>query len=91
MSNYHEMKTVLVNMLNVVDAKISMLEWQKQGLQYTTTGYGKKIPSRYQVKIDSRWYRVYVVCYSNSGTCYIVKNGKNYPIMLDGTISQFIN
>jgi len=36
-------------------------------------GYGRKIPTRYQVLLkDKRWRRVYVCCFSNSGTAYIV-------------------
>lgn len=50
----------------------SPLEWQKQGLQYTASGYGKKIPTEYKVKYNGRFYRVYCRIYSNSGTLYIV-------------------
>jgi hypothetical protein len=38
-------------------------------------GYGGKIPTRYRVRVDGRWRRVYVACWSNSGTAYIVRNG----------------
>lgn len=35
-------------------------------------GYGRKIPTRYQVQLtDKRWRRVFVCCYSNSGTAYV--------------------
>jgi hypothetical protein len=41
------------------------------------TGYGRAIPTRYRVRtINNRWRRVYCMCYSNSGTCYIRQNGK---------------
>lgn len=37
------------------------------------TGYGSKIPTCYRVRtIDNRWRRVYVMCYSNSGTAYVM-------------------
>lgn len=39
------------------------------------TGYGARIPSRWQVKWAGRWRRVYVACFSNSGTAYIGKPG----------------
>lgn len=37
----------------------------------TQTGYGKAIPTRYMVKFNGRWQRVYCCIYSNSGTLYI--------------------
>ena len=58
------------------EIKEDLLSWQKQGLQYTVTGYGSKIPTSYKVKYCNRWYRVYVSVYGNSGTYYIVSNGQ---------------
>lgn len=40
------------------------------------SGYGSKIPTEVMVKIEGRWHRVYLVCWSNSGTRYIRKGGK---------------
>lgn len=42
----------------------------------TASGYGGKIPTKYWVKYNARWRRVYVMIYSNSGSAYIVVNGK---------------
>lgn len=39
------------------------------------SGYGSKLPSRYMVRYDGRWHRVYSICYGNSGSPYIIKNG----------------
>lgn len=49
------------------------------------SGYGAKIPTRYMIKLlnDSRWRRVYAVCYSNIGTNYI-QVGKSGQRMLSG-------
>lgn len=55
--------------------KIKVLWWQAQGLSYTASGYGKRIPSRYMVRFNNRWHRVYVTIYSNIGTAYIVSKG----------------
>jgi len=45
------------------------------------TGYGKKMPTQYRVRtIDQRWRRVYCVCYSNSGTLYVM-HGKDRTIV----------
>ena len=57
-----------------VKAKENLLWWQKRGLMYTSTGYGRKIPTRYMVKYNNRWMRVYCCIYSNIGTCYIESN-----------------
>ena len=52
-------------------AKESPLWWQENGLSYTASGYGKRIPTRYMVRFNGKWRRVYCVIYSNIGTCYI--------------------
>ena len=59
-----------------VDIKEDFLWWQKRGLMFTRSGYGRKIPTSYKVKHENRWYRVYCCIFSNSGTCYIVSKGK---------------
>lgn len=43
----------------------------------TTSGYGSKLPTRYQVQLpgSKRWRRVYCMVYSNSGTCYVTIPG----------------
>lgn len=57
------------------------LPWQKMGLSYTTSGYGKKIPTRYMVRtINNKWRRVYCAVYSNSGTLYVM-HGKARTIV----------
>lgn len=48
------------------------------------SGYGKQIPLPYKVKVfGNRWSRVYCVCYSNIGTCYIKSGGKRYIVELE--------
>lgn len=41
------------------------------GLSYTATGYGPRIPTRYMVRYNGRWMRVYCAIFSNIGTLYI--------------------
>lgn len=53
------------------DAKVNELPWQKLGLQFTATGYGMRIPTRYMVRLHGKWRRVYCCQVSNAGTCYI--------------------
>ena len=45
----------------------------KQGLTFTRTGYGARIPSPRMVFFNGRWWRVYVRIWSNIGTAYIGK------------------
>jgi hypothetical protein len=52
-----------------------MLPWQKRGLQFTSTGYGDKIPTINVVKHNNRFKRVYCVIHSNVGSLYIMHKG----------------
>lgn len=42
----------------------------------SSTGYGPKVPTQYMLKVGRRLHRVYCMIYSNSGSCYIIKDGK---------------
>ena len=57
--------------VKTVECKVEPLEWQKQGLSYTASGYGSRIPTQYMVRFNNRWRRVYCYIYSNIGTLYI--------------------
>ena len=53
------------------------MPWHLAGLTYTASGYGAKIPSRWMaVCRDGRKRRIYVVCYSNAASMFIVLGGK---------------
>ena len=52
---------------------ISHYGGKKKGLQYTSSGYGSKIPTQYMVQWEGKWRRVYCKIYSNIGTLYIGK------------------
>jgi len=41
----------------------------------TVSGYGRKLPTSYQVKWEGRWRRVYVAQFGNAGSAYIGKPG----------------
>ena len=64
--------------LEDLESKVELLWWQKRGLSYTASGYGRKIPTHRMVKLpnDRRWRRVYCCIFSNIGTCYVVKQGE---------------
>jgi len=57
----------------IQDAKQEFLWWQKKRLSYTRSGYGRRIPTSYKIKVNNRWLRVYCCIYSNSGTLYVKK------------------
>lgn len=42
----------------------------------SVSGYGKKLPTHRMIQLfdHPRWYRMYVMCWSNAGTAYIVKD-----------------
>lgn len=56
--------------------KEAPLWWHVQGLSYTASGYGSRIPTVHKVQLPDargvlRWRRVYCCVWSNSGTCYV--------------------
>ena len=63
--------------------RIDELPWQKRGLSSTSTGFGRRIPTRYKIRLASdynvevtkRWYRVYAYCVSNSASLFVMYRG----------------
>lgn len=51
----------------------------KRGLSFTSSGYGRRIPSTTMVRLpgSKRWRRVYVCIYSNAGTAYVDMRAPN--------------
>jgi len=71
----------------VVDGyKHEPLWYHKRNLMQTATGYGGRIVTEHMICIGKRWHRVYCACFSNSGTNYIIKNGKHIVIDLDDVV-----
>lgn len=54
----------------------SPLWWHERGIQQTASGYGRKLTTAYKVEHNGRLYRVYCICFSNSGSLYILPGGK---------------
>lgn len=50
------------------------------------TGFGRKIPTQYMAKLpsESRWKRVYVTQFSNSGTPWIYYQGRETVVTFYG-------
>lgn len=52
------------------------LWYHKRGLMQTASGYGSKLVTSKMLKVGKRLHRIYVVCYSNAGSAYIIRKGK---------------
>lgn len=45
----------------------------------SVSGYGRRIPTQYMLKLASakgRWHRVYAMCYGNGSSAYVDRGGK---------------
>lgn len=42
----------------------------------TATGYGAKMPTRTMLYVEGRWRRVYVACYGNASSAYVMVKGE---------------
>lgn len=56
------------------------LEWQRQGLTKTASGYGTKIPTSYMLDYQGKRRRIYVDQYSNAGHTYIIVSGEKVTV-----------
>lgn len=65
-----------------VTFKVVELPHHKQGLTYTPTGYGNKLPTVYKVLVQGRWRRVYSRCFSNTSSEYVIIDGKEVSVMI---------
>lgn len=75
-----ETKPALLDHKTDITLTERLLPWQKRGLQYTASGYGTRIPTRWIVNYAGRTRRVYCTIYSNAGSCWIVVDGKKRDI-----------
>jgi hypothetical protein len=66
-----ELNRLIAGRIN--DAKIT-----EAPVNRNVTGYGPKIPTRYMVRVGTRWHRVYVAQYGNSGSAYVRLEGKDF-------------
>lgn len=62
----------------ITDARIT--EAPRSG--QTVSGYGAKIPTRYQIRYDGRWHRVYMMQYGNAGSAYICHQGEDFVLSI---------
>ena len=54
--------------------------WQKMGLQETASGYGKRLTSPFKVRFEGRNYRVYITIFSNNGTAWFRRKGRQIVV-----------
>lgn len=57
------------------DEHVTEVRITRAPIHRSATGYGRKIPTQYMLRITGRWHRVYMMQYSNSGTAYVRKGG----------------
>lgn len=70
---------------------IKLLDWQRQGLQETATGYGYRLTTRYMLETpDGVRRRVYAICYSNCASLY-VKIKKQNVFLRDGELETAVD
>jgi len=55
---------------------MSLLPWQKRGLQQTSTGYGAKLTSSFKINFNGKLRRLYHTCYGNASSCWFVTKGR---------------
>jgi hypothetical protein len=55
---------------SISDAKVT-----EAPLQRSATGYGRKLPTPYMLRVGTRWHRVYVMNYGNAGSTYVLIGG----------------
>lgn len=60
----------------VEDLGESLLPWQRLGLQYTASGYGKKIPSPYKINFAGKLYRIYTTIFGGAGSSWFTAKGR---------------
>lgn len=56
----------------------SPLWWHRQGLSQTSSGYGRKLTSRYKISFEGKNYRLYTTCFSNAGSTWFIAKGNKY-------------
>jgi len=62
------------------DMITKLLPFQQQCLRETSSGYGAKLRTTQMLKIGNRLHRVYCAYYGNSGSCYIILDGRKLYI-----------
>ena len=76
------MTIVATHNIEDLEQQYAPLAHHVAGLQYTSTGYGKKIPTPTMVKLPNnpRWRRVYCCIYSNAGVAYVLQ-GRDWIVI----------
>lgn len=67
------------------------LWWHTAGRSYTASGYGRRIPTTRMIQLPGSpvWRRVYVCCFSNSGTAYVEDTRSPKRVRPGGTVARY--
>ncbi len=73
--------TVMDGVSVPLESRDNPLPWQRAGLSYTATGYGRRIPTTRMVRLpgETRWRRVYCAIFGNAGTAYVEDRRNRSP------------
>lgn len=63
-------------MTYLVESKIADVRSTATPRRRSRSGYGRKLPTRWELYVDGRWRRVYVMQWSNAGSVYVIVGGK---------------
>ena len=69
------MKTAMINN-EVYPTTYSPLRHHVMGFTETVSGYGSKLRSPYTVAYEGRTRRIYVTCYGNTASTWIIVNNQ---------------
>lgn len=69
-------------MKRLPDEIITAVETTAKPRDRSVTGYGGKLPTRYMLRVGTRWHRVYAICYSNASTLYVLRSGTPHYLEL---------
>jgi hypothetical protein len=60
-------------------SRVTAVKETPEPRNYSRTGYGSKLPTCWMLQLDGkRWHRVYVVCFGNSGSAYVLSHGESH-------------
>lgn len=51
-------------------------DWQRQGLQETASGYGRRLNTGLKIHFNGKAYRLYCTCFSNAGSVWFKTKGR---------------
>ena len=73
-----------------LSGEYSPLWFHTAGRQQTASGYGSRLVTPYMVQWNGRKRRVFCMCWSNSGTLYVMCKGERWIIRGDIEVGNLL-